>query len=72
MFFMLGHILLIAYTAGISSFFIFTSTFIKNKNTVVNKIVVINPTIIDIYFIFLGFDIYSLIDIKIGISKTLL
>ena len=69
-FFIPGHIWLIAYTAGICSCFISISTFIKNKNTVINKIITIPLTIIEIYFMFLGFFISSFIDIKTGISNT--
>ena len=65
-----GQILLIAYTAGICNFFISTSTFIKNKKTILNKIIKIILTIIEIYFIFLLFTISSFIEIKTGISKT--
>ena len=69
-FFIPGQIWLIAYTAGICSCFISISTFIKNKNTVINKIITIPLTIIEIYFMFLGFFISSFIDIKTGISNT--
>ena len=69
-FFIPGHILFIAYTAGICSCFISTSIFIKNKNTIVSNVISIRLTIIAIYFIFLFFVTSSFIDINTGISKT--
>lgn len=71
-FFIYGDILFIAYTAGISNSFIFTSIFIKNKNIIVINIVVIIDDIIAINLIFLSLVIYSFIEIKTGINKTLL
>lgn len=71
-FFIYGDILFIAYTAGISNSFIFTSIFIKNKNIIVIKIVVTIDDIIAINLIFLSLVIYSFIEIKTGINKTLL
>ena len=69
-FFIPGHILFIAYTAGICSCFISTSIFIKNENTIVSNVISIMLTIIAIYFIFLVFVTSSFIDINTGISKT--
>lgn len=69
-FFIPGHILFIAYTAGICNCFISTSTLIKNRNTIVSNIIKIALTIIAMYFIFFVFDISSFIEIRTGINKT--
>lgn len=69
-FFIPGHILFMAYTAGICNCFISTSTFIKNRNTIVSNIIKIALTIIAMYFIFFMFDISSFIDIRTGINNT--
>ena len=69
-FFIPGHILFMAYTAGICNCFISTSTFIKNRNTIVSNIIKIALTIIAMYFIFFLFDISSFIEIRTGINKT--
>ena len=69
-FFIPGHILFMAYTAGICNCFISTSTFIKNRNTIVSNIIKIALTIIAMYFIFFVFDISSFIEIRTGINKT--
>lgn len=64
-----GQMLFIAYTAGICNCFISTSIFIKNRNTILNKTIIITLTIIAIYFMFLLLCISSFIEIKTGISK---
>mgnify|MGYP004558544163 CR=1 FL=1 len=69
-FFIPGHILFIAYTAGICSCFISTSMLIKNENTIVSNVISIKLTIIAMYFMFLVFDMSSFIEINTGISKT--
>ena len=69
-FFIPGHILFMAYTAGICNCFISTSTFIKNRNTIVSNIIKIALTIIAMYFIFFVFDISSFIEISTGINNT--
>ena len=71
-FFIYGDILFIEYTAGISNFLMFTSTFIRNKYIVVINIVIIIDDIIAINLIFLSLLIYSFIEIITGISNTLL
>ena len=69
-FFIPGQMLFIAYTAGISNSFILTSTFIKNKYTVINKITIIMLTKTEIYFMFFLFFISSFIETKTGINNT--
>ena len=60
------------YTAGISKFFISTSTLTNIINTIKDKIIVIIVVIIEINFIFLLFSKYSFKVNITGISSMLL